>query len=437
METIKKFIAAIGLLLTIILFTGCSLSLDSSEIMCPPNPTGDEATIQKIISKETKNAYQLIYPNSGDVRSSIVTYDLNGDGKKTAVAFYLDKNENKNHLLFLIQKGKSYEVVENIGTDATSIDRISFADIDGDADKEILLGTNYDSVFNTLNVYKVTDTLTSIPISCEYSSYITGDFNRNRIDDILAVNIRPNDSENSATIYDYTNGELIADSSCELDSDLSKCANLIYGMIDSSNFGAVLDGINSIGEYTSEVIYYDKTSSELKNPLYDYRGYSQTRRSIQLYSQDIDNDQIIEIPDCVSMPAYEDEDSSLVATEVIWENFSSSQLVLVTKKDTILCQNDGYMFTVPEIWHDSITARYDSTNHQMKIYNWDYSNEDTNSELLTLTTFTLNNYQQSNTNFEITRTNSYVYTYSIPNNNNYLLITGDEVVKNFSLVSNK
>lgn len=433
----KKIISVTLILLILSLFTGCSFSLDSNDIMFPPKPVGDQAYIQKLISTKSNGKYQLIYPNNGNIRNSIVATELS-ENKKIAVAFYLNENDSKNHIMFLINNSNTYEVLEDIKTDSTKIDRITFADIDGDNIKEILIGLTYKTITNTLSIYKITDVLEEIPVSCEYTTFITGDFNRNRIDDILSINLSHNPTSNEASLYTYNNNEIGFSSSCNIDSDIKKDVNLIYGMIDSSNYGAILDAKNNNNEYTTQIIYFDKLSNSLKNPLYDYQGYSQTRRTTEVFSQDIDKDSIIEIPVCSDLPTLSEEETSKLITNADWKNFDTTELVLVSKKNTILSLKDGYMLTIPDIWQDSITAKYDIKNREMTIYVWEYIDGELSSTDPLLTIKTSNIKENLKPGFiEITRTNSFVYSYSIPDNDNYLLITGDEVKNNFALVSNK
>lgn len=433
----KKIISVTLILLILSLFTGCSFSLDSNDIMFPPKPIGDQASIQKLINTKSNGKYQLIYPNNGSIRNSIITTELS-ENKKIAVAFYLNENDSKNHIMFLINNANNYEVLEDIKTDSTKIDRIAFADIDGDNVKEILIGLTYKTITNTLSIYKITEVLEEIPVSCEYTTFITGDFNRNRIDDILSINLSHNPTSNEASLYTYNNNEIGFSSSCNIDSDIKKDVNLIYGMIDSSNYGAILDAKNNNNEYTTQIIYFDKLSNSLKNPLYDYQGYSQTRRTSEVFSQDIDKDNIIEIPVCSNLPALSEEETSKLITNADWKNFDTTELVLVSKKNTILSLKDGYMLTIPDIWQDSITAKYDIKNRETTIYVWEYIDGELSSTDPLLTIKTSNIKDNLKPGFiEITRTNSFIYSYSIPDNDNYLLITGDEVKNNFALVSNK
>lgn len=434
MKKLTAFIIAIILILSM---TGCNISFDSHDLMCPPNPTGEQAIIQKLISKASNNNYQLVYPNAGEYRNSIITYDLDNDEIKEAIAFY--QSEDGIHALFLSKNKNSYEIIENYLFDAKSIDRVSFADLDGDEVKEILIGINKETVLNNLLAFRFLDTVNEISASQEYSTLITGDFTKDRCDDVLTIILG---SGSLTSLLSFNSESLEEISTSSFDSDITKITNLTYGIIDSSNYGAIIDGINTSNEYTSQIFYFDKSSNSLKNPLFDMQGYSQTRRTIQVFSQDIDNDQIVEIPICTSMEATSNENTegTSIPTQISWENYNTSQMIFVPKKKVIYCQDEGYMFAIPEIWVDTITARYSQKEREMKIYSWEYIDGalSTTDELLSIKTFNKNDFDNEKGSYiEITRNNAYVYAYSIPNNENYMLISGEEIVNNFSLATNK
>ena len=72
-------------LITALIFTGCSLSPNGSDLLHPPKTTGNEAEIEQLIESTAKGSYMLKYPNNGDYRSAIITKDFDKDGKDTVL----------------------------------------------------------------------------------------------------------------------------------------------------------------------------------------------------------------------------------------------------------------------------------------------------------------------------------------------------------------
>ena len=436
----KKLIAIVLLIATMIL-SGCSmLSLDSADIMCPPKATGNKADIQKILDKITSGEYTLKYPKNGLHRSSIVTYDIDADEEEEAIAFYSANNENRIHVLFMECKKDNYSVIDDIVFDASGIDRVDFTDIDSDGICEVLVGySSSTSSVNILNVYTFSKEIKQIGASYTYSSLATGDFNNDKNNDILLLSLFSGDitAQAKLVVYNY-NGGLSEVGSTELDSDIKQFANILYGQLSSGYYGAVIDGISSTGDYTTQIIVFDTSQGLLTNPLFSYSGYSSTRRSTAIISTDFDNDELIDIPVCSLMPYNQTEDTETVLRRIDWSNYAPATHTFNTVLSTIICPSDGYTLKIPQEWNNAITARYNKETRETAVYTIKYNKNELvlTDELLTIKTFTLDEYNSQTSGYmELMSTGSATYAYSIGSSENYLSITGDEIKNLFSLVN--
>lgn len=435
----KKAVSALCLLL-VFLLSGCSaMSFESTDIMCPPKATGNKAQIQKLIDKQTSGDYTLKYPKNGLNRSSIIMQDIDADDDEEAVAFYADKDGADIHALFVECKDDDYSVINDVQLDATSVDRIDFADIDGDNIDEILIGySTSTSSQSILNVFSYDGDITKLDISCSYSSLVTGDFNSDKNEDVLLISLFSGDIAAQAKLMIYNNGGLSELSSTELDSDVTSLAATTYGQISYGTYGAVIDGITTTGDYTTQVVYFDPSVPSLLNPLYSYSGYSQTRRSTQVCSLDFDNDELIDIPICSFMGYDSSEDTDTVSRKIDWSNLDTSSYYLDTTKSAIICPADGYLLTMPGKWDGSVTARYDEDARQTTVYVYEYVDGylQMTDELINIKAYFEDDFEKDDTGYiEFLRAGSTVYTYSIGTADNYLSITGDEVSSLFSLVN--
>ncbi len=98
-----KNLAAVILAASTALLCGCNIAdLSFEESLRPPRTMGDEAEIEKLISKTAGSNYTLKYPKSGSYRSAIIMNDLNGDGVDEAIAFFKGKDETAGvHMLLM------------------------------------------------------------------------------------------------------------------------------------------------------------------------------------------------------------------------------------------------------------------------------------------------------------------------------------------------
>lgn len=439
----KKLIALMSLIL-VMLLSGCSaLSLNETSIMCPPKATGNKADIQKLIDKQTSGEYVLKYPKNGSNRSSIVTHDLDHDDDEDAIAFYSDKNGDHIHALFVECDGSDYVIVEDVLLEAASIDRIEFCDLDADNKCEIVIGYSHStSSQNILSIYSYEKNesafVTSHDISYTYSSLVTGDFNKDESDDILLISLYSGDIAARAQLMVFTGSDLVEVSSTELDSDITQLASVTYGQISYGTYGAILDGVSSTGDYTTQVVLFDASRPALLNPLYSYSGYSLTRRSTQISSLDYNKDELIDIPICSLMLHNEDDDVNTLARRIDWNNLNTDTYTLETSSSAIFCSADGYLLTMPQKWSESVTARYDKTKRELTVYTCEYSGNRLvlSDKLITIKAYFDGDYEKSSSEYaEFMRVGATVYTYLIGATDNYLAITGDELSSLFKPVN--
>lgn len=435
----KKLLAVICTM-SVLFLSGCSMmSLDGSDIMCPPKATGSNAVIQKLIDKQTSGDYVLKYPKNGLSRSSIVMQDIDSDGDEDAVAFYCDKSGENIHALFVECVENDYSVIEDVTFESSAIDRIDFANLDNKGNAEIIIGyCMKTSSVNSFDVFSFNEKLERQSTSFTYTSLVTGDFNMDKSDDILLVSLYSSDIEAKAQLLVYNNSSLAEIGSVALDSDVKQLAMASYSKISDSSYGAIIDGVTTTGDYTTQVVYFDSSAPALLNPLFSYSGYSLTQRSTGICSFDCNRDEIVDIPLCSVMPHKETEDLSSVCRRIDFANLNTDTYTLNTVKSTIFCPNDGYMITMPENWKDSVTARYDKTTRELSIYSIEYASNELKilKKLLTVKSYFDEDYNKDTDPFtEFSRSGSTVYTYSLGANDEFLSITGDELSSLFTPVN--
>ncbi len=434
----KKFTALLCVL-CILFLSGCT-GLNGNEIMCPPKATGNQAQIQKLIDKQTSSDYVLKYPKNGLSRSSIVMNDFDNDSDEDAIAFYSDSNDEKSiHVLFIQCDNEEYSVIEDIVYEASAIDRIDFANLDAKGGNEIIIGYNLNSSsLNSIDIFNFDKKINRFETAYTYTSLVTGDFNKDSCDDILLISLYSADISAQAQLMVFNNKELAEIGCVELDSDITQLAMTSYSKISEDSYGAVIDGVSTTGDYTTQVILFDSSRPALINPLFTYAGYSLTRRSTQICSFDFNNDEIVDIPVCSVMPHKETEDVNAVCREIDFTNLNTDSYALSTVKSTIFCPSDGYMLTIPEKWNDCVTARYDKSTRELTIHSFEYVENEPKilKKLLTVKSYFDEDYKKDSDPFtEFARHGSTVYTYSIGASDENLSVSGDELASLFTPVN--
>ncbi len=456
----KKRLLALSLALSVLTLSGCSASFtDGGSMMRPPRPTGDKAEIQNIIESKAGSGFTFVYPQSGDYRSAITMQDLDNDGSDEAIALFSSRNDNsKLNLMIMTKTDDSWKSVATIQNSASGVDRMFFADINGDSKKELFIGwTSLGSNEKQLTAYALDDLheeVREMTIDSNYNELACADFDNDNQSELILLTIANKDDGSLAKFFKYSTNEKrpMLSSSVLLDSGLTRISNVNVGMIDSSTRALVIDGENHSGTVSTQILYWDSESQSLKNPLNAKESGSNntnvSTRTASTISKDINNDGIIEIPSVTTMPAGNKEDAATICSLTTWNQYQIKTNSFKGVLNMIINYKDGYYFKIPEKWlTDSentwatyVTARVNNENRTMTIYEW--LSEDKNSGYVGDKLFTIYVYSKKEWNAEnssgkilVRKTDNNYYAVKIENSKNKLSLTEDEINECFMLIA--
>ncbi len=432
---LKQAIAAvlIGIISTAAL-CGCNITdFGTESLLRPPKTMGNEAAIEQLIADSANNKYTLKYPKNGSYRSAITMTDLDGDGTDEAVAFYREgDNLTQIHMLVMYSDNGEWELSSDKVTETTDIDCISFADVNGDGKLEILAGYNtYTPNINLIFCYSYSEgKTTDITAGQSYSSFYCGDFNSDGDDEIITLLLFTTENEASASMLDYNKDKisLYTKATVSMDPNVVKYKNVAVAQFGDIN-GIVVDGSFSSEEINTQIIYYNKELSLLRNPLYREKTKSFTQRSLNIISTDIDDDSELEIPATEKMPYPKDESAENAADKIDWYSFTADDETASVKCTMIAGKNTDFAFTVPEGWDsNSVTALYGTDGDSIEFYEWNEGN--LGNKLFEIKEFSVSDWDMgkiSDSYTLILKNDTTAYTFKNENTGNAYSLSDDEI----------
>ena len=422
--------------------SGCTgFTLNVSELMHPPKATGENAEIQKLIDNHAGENYTLKYPQSGAYRTAVTTTDYDGDGDEEAVAFYLPAGEAQTiHLLIMKEVKGEWTVVGDHVSNSTRVDRLIFADLDGDKVKEIIVGwSSYNSLINSISLYLTEKgKSTEIPSNFTYTDILVGDFTAKGREELMLLSLYTPERPATASLVTLndTRNNIYAISETPIDDDVVSFSQLLCGNVFDGQFGVAVDGITSSGTYCTQLLYFSEYFASLQRVSFtDDTPVNQATRSYAIKCCDIDSDGIIEVPNTFRMNLDQTQVDVVPAALIYWCEYTSLGQMVVDRKDAASLVY-GFYFSIPERWGDDITAYANFSTNEITFCQWDDKNG-FGDQLLVIKMFTPEAWEDevsSRGYTEITRNDSYIYTFSVPQSNSSLLLTNDEVIEAFSLM---
>ncbi len=393
MKRVSTLMLAIALCL---ILCGCNMFVfDTDNILSPPELSGELKPIQQALVESIKGEYTLKYPTYGDIKSAVVTEDLDGDGIKEAFAFYStsDSEETMMHLNVIVKDKKKYKSVDDNSKSASGIERIDFYDLNGDGKKEIIVGWEiYAESEKQLAVYQFEKNALTQIMSQKYTNYLCIDFDDNGKNEILVQDLDTKESTNKASLYSITENGLTQISGCLLDGKVKTAGRFKLSSLSNGQKAVYIDEIKGIGAVT-EVLFMSK--GELKNPLLDVENTMEnvkTIRSATIPSADVNNDGIIEIPMASDMPNADfNSDEKLYYTN--WCSFSGD--VLTVKQVSVVNTADGYSINLPKRFIGNIAASKNVDKRTRTVYLYDNELQIIGQRVVTFKAYDKTEYEES------------------------------------------
>ncbi|WP_407724066.1 hypothetical protein [Ruminococcus sp. JL13D9] len=437
-----KNLAAVILAASTALLCGCNIAdLSFEESLRPPRTMGDEAEIEKLISKTAGSNYTLKYPKSGSYRSAIIMNDLNGDGVDEAIAFFKGKDETAGvHMLLMYDQDGEWKTSGDYVTETTDVDCVDFADIDENNGLEIIVGyTTYTPNVNFLACYTYSNGVTdTIQAGQNYSSFYCGNLDNNGKSEIITLSLFSAENQAKASMLSYSKEkkQIFVKASAPMDPNVVKIKSIGMSDFDGSVKGVVVDGSFASEELVTQVIYYNQTLAVLRNPLYKEKQKNPTTRTVGVLSTDFDGDSKLEIPMAEKLPFHGEDMALTVADKISWCSFNPANETLTVKSVVAENRKCGFSVKQPSKWVDrSYTAINDENS--MKLYEW--VNNALGEELFEVKAFDVSAWDKGKIDgfTLIYRDNRYAYAFTNPQGKSPMKLTDDEIKTAFSVTDNR
>ena len=363
-------------MLIVALFSGCSFRLASSvnDLISAVAPFGENADVKSALDSFLSNGYSLKNPSSGEYITSYNFYDLDGDEKEEAVAFY-EPNDNLGTIRMAIIKEYSgkWEVVSDISGYGDDAYRLDFADLNNDGKDEIIVCWNNISnsnshlfvVYNLKFEDKKFEVKQINKNEIYLNNYVIVDFNQTGNNDILMFEINSGTKTSAkAELYSLNDNNLRLKGETKLDSRVISYRNINVEKAEG-DIRVYADAIGSNGNsIRTEVIYWSNMYDSIVSPFYSYSTgrTSGTSRGCLVNSCDINEDERIEIPTDTTVKGFPKNIKPLN-----WKIYNKT--ILVHTNYSLYVKDDNYNVIIPDKYFKNISATYNKKTREMTVIN--------------------------------------------------------------------
>lgn len=312
--------------------------------------------LQKLYDEILAEGAAYVSAKSGANRQSVQLADFDSDGENEVVSFF--KNADGTFSVYIHKKFDEtyFEIgkADGVGKNIRSVDYINM-----NAMGELALLVTWDledSLQSALSVYSVRDGEMQNVLDLQYLSYYVVDMDLDAQDDIIAVSRDSGEQFNSVAMYSFDGSKCEVKGKTQLSIESDKVVNMVAGLTTSGKRAVYIDSSTLESEYVTDIIYCQHDGALMNESIDTESGSANvTKRHINVYSSDIDNDGIVEVPLAKMFTGYTDPLSSDTRWKINWSEIETGKIVN-NSMNTFHNSLEGWFFILPEKWDTDVSA---------------------------------------------------------------------------------
>ncbi len=299
----KAFQLFLALFFTLML-ASCVQSVD--DLFQLPVSKPEYQQLQSEINKRLSLGWEMAYPTTGELRTTMHFADLTGDGMDEAIILLRSTASSDLALLAYTDKDDAYTLLGEYDLTGSAFSRISFDDVDGDGSQEILLGIQHgtEALYNADLIDVSPDGECTRLLKSAYTDWYFYDADGDGVDDLLILQNSESSYDATAILYCHDDGSMTERGRAPLSVGVTRPEKIVSGKIDEEHSVGVVESKYYVDGYIADTLLY--RSGHLVNLGYDDELSINTNYLMPflIAASDCDGDGFIELPtpEEVSLP---------------------------------------------------------------------------------------------------------------------------------------
>ena len=343
---------------------GCFLD-PAESLYAMPMQSRDFYDLQTAVEEILPSNGAYAPPVAGDNQQAVQLSDLDGDGENEALVYIRGTGDAPLSLCIFDKQGNSYRLLAKLDGAGTAFDRVQYAQLDGQGGNEIILGRRLsEQVPCSLSVYTLREGAVKELLSAGYAEFITSDLNSDGLTDLILLRSDADAKSGIAEFYHWQEEQLYREVEARMSAPVYAVKRIITGKM-SKEIPAVFVG-SEYGESTIITDVFGIYRGAFTNLALaeDADTAVQTVREYYVYSSDIDDDGLIELPRLLPLKSVPADSSSENQSLVSWYNLAAGGGE-IRKALTYHNYSGGWYLSIPELWAENLivtrSSAFDST----------------------------------------------------------------------------
>ncbi len=299
MKLYRKFCTLAALAFGILCLAGCVMTVD--QMYVPPRRSESYRNLQAVMDA-AMGEMEYCAPVAGENQQTVQMADLNGDGLNEVVVFVRENDEHPLKIyLFQLRDGE-YEYLNCIESTGTAFNQVEYIQMDGLPGLELVVGRQVsDQVMGNVTVYRFDGGQPEQLMSVNYSKFLTMDMNRDGRGDLFVLRPGLTDADPGVVELYSADGETVTRSAeVMLSQPVSQLKRIMTGSLEDGHLAVFVASMVDSETIVTDV--YALMDGKLTNvSVSNESGTSvKTVRNYYVYSEDIDQDGVLELPSLIA-----------------------------------------------------------------------------------------------------------------------------------------
>ena len=285
--------------------SGCAMTT-VDQMYSPPKRSAAYEDLQRAID-EAMVDMNYASPMSGENRQTVQMADLDGDGVDEYLLFARDTSDNPMKILIYRRDGGECQLVETIESRGSGFDLVEYADLDGIAGMELIVGRQVsETVLRSVSVYAFPHGQSTQLMTANYSRLVVTDMDSDNLAELMVITSGESDEDNAAaSLYYCSEGSIVRSRQASMSTRSEFIKRIMVGQLQDGTPAVYV--ASSVADSAIITDVFAQKDGEFTNVSFSNdSGISvQTLRNYYVYADDIDDDGILELPDLIDMKPLE------------------------------------------------------------------------------------------------------------------------------------
>ena len=341
---------------------GCS-GESAEDFYALPKLTDTYVGLQVQITALLETGAEYSAPASGQNRQSVQMEDLDGDGVREALAFLRAPGDGGPRVYVFRYNNGMYERSCVLVGSGTGFESVGYVDMDGSGAKYLAVGCSTDSGMNLLTLYDMKALAGRAAMVTGYNRFVTADLDGDGRTELVTFTLSSGENDGAAVCYSLGKDGELTSTAAPISSGARNLRRVRSAVLRDGT--AALFAESTMGTRLVTDIFCTGPEGIRNITLDETIGASNTFRSSNLWSRDIDGDGVLDVPRNEQLPMV--YGTSGIYDIVYWSDYDSLGQSRAVEA-TYINSADSWFFVFPEEWLGNVTVhRQDSVGGERAV----------------------------------------------------------------------